>query len=126
MVTVSELVDPGNYYFWIITVGIIIAIIGLLKGKIQMLFTITSFAYPNAKFNAIGNDYVRKHELEALIEARSFQDATGMLATRNYPLKEAKNVTEAESLLDDYNIKTLEAILQDIPTAEYQSRSVQI
>ena len=89
MVSAADLADPGNYYFWIITLGIAVAILGLLKGKIQMLFTITSFAYPNAKYNAMGNDYVKKPELEALIEARSFQDAVGILATRNYPIKEA-------------------------------------
>jgi vacuolar-type H+-ATPase subunit C/Vma6 len=81
-----------------------------------MLFTITSFAYSNAKFNAIGNDYVRKPELEALIEARSFQDAVGILATHNYPVKDAKDIDDAENLLDDHNIKTIEDILHDIPT----------
>jgi V/A-type H+-transporting ATPase subunit C len=116
LVAVSELADPGNYYFWIITTGIAIAVIGLLKGKIQMLFTITSFAYPNAKFNAIGNDYVKKPELEALIEARSFQDAVGILSTRNYPLKDARNARDSESIMDEYNIKSIEDILQDIPS----------
>ncbi len=115
MVTIAELVDPGNYYFWIITVAITIAIIGLLKGKIQMLFTITSFAYPNAKFNAIGNDYVRKRELESLIEARNLHDAIGILNTRNYPLKDVRSAENAELLLDEYNLKSLEDILQDIP-----------
>jgi vacuolar-type H+-ATPase subunit C/Vma6 len=115
LVTVAELVDPGNYYFWIITIGIAIAIIGLLKGKIQMLFTITSFAYPNAKFNAIGNDYVKKPELEGLIEARNLNDAMGILTTRKYPVKDVKNIKDAENLLDDYNIKSMEDILQDIP-----------
>jgi V/A-type H+-transporting ATPase subunit C len=117
LVTVSDLTDPGNYYFWIITIGIAVAIIGLLKGKIQMLFTITSFAYPNAKYNALGNDYVKKHELEALIEARSFQDAAGILSTRNYPVKDAKSTDDAETILDEYNIKSLEEILHDVPVA---------
>ncbi len=116
MVTVAELADPGNYYFWVITVSITLAIIIILKGKIQMLYTITSFAYPNAKFNAVGNDYIKKSELEALIEARSFQDASGILATRNYPVKDAKHADEAESSLNEYNIKSLEDILHDIPT----------
>ena len=107
MVTVSELADPGNYYFWIITLSITFAIILILKGKLQMLFTITSFAYPNAKFNAIGNDYVKKPELESLIEARSYQDAVGILSTRNYPLKDTISIDEAEILLDEYNIKSI-------------------
>ncbi len=115
MVTVAELADPNNYYFWVITLAIAFSIIIILKGKLQMLFTITSFAYPNAKFNAIGNDYVKKHELEALIEARNFQDAVGILSTRNYPLKESKNVDDAEIMLENYNVKSLEDILQDIP-----------
>lgn len=115
MVTVSELADPGNYYFWIITFSITFAIIFILKGKLQMLFTITSFAYPNAKFNAIGNDYVKKPELEALIEARSYQDAAGILSTHNYPLKDTRSADDAEILLDEYNIKSIEDILQDIP-----------
>jgi vacuolar-type H+-ATPase subunit C/Vma6 len=115
LVTIAELADPGNYYFWIITTGITIAIIGLLKSKIQMLFTITSFAYPNAKFNAIGNDFVRKHELEALIEARNMNDAMGLLSSRNYPLKDVKNADEAELVLDEYNVKTIEETIQDIP-----------
>ncbi len=115
MVTVAELMDPGNYYFWIITITIIFAILGILKGKIRMLFTITSFAYPNAKFNAIGNDYVKRIELEALIEARNLQDAAGILGTKNYPLKDVRTADETEKVLDEYNIKLLENILQDIP-----------
>ena len=115
MVTVADLVDPGNFYFWIITTGIAVAILGLLKGKIQMLFTITSFAYSNAKFNAMGNDYVEKRELEALIEARSFNDAVSILNTKKYPLKDVRTHEDAETLLDEYNIKSLEDILQDIP-----------
>jgi vacuolar-type H+-ATPase subunit C/Vma6 len=116
LVTVAELADPGNYYFWIITIAITVAILGILKSKIQILFTITSFAYPNAKFNAIGNDYVKKGELEALIEARSFQDATSILGTHNYPVKDAHNMDDAETMLDEYNLKTIEDILHDIPS----------
>jgi vacuolar-type H+-ATPase subunit C/Vma6 len=115
LVTAADLADPGNFYFWIITIGITVAIIGILKGKIQLLFTITSFAYPNAKFNAIGNDYVKKPELEVLIEARSLNDAMGILNTRNYPLKDVHDSSEAETILDEYNIKSLKDILQDIP-----------
>ena len=115
MVTAVELADPGNYYFWVITTSIALAVLGILKGKIQMLVTITSFAYPNAKFNAMGNDYVKKLELEALMEARSFQDATGILATKNYPLKESKNANNSEALLNEYSLKSLQDILQDIP-----------
>jgi len=115
LVTVTELSDPGNYYFWVITLSITFAIIIILKGKLQMLFTITSFAYPNAKFNAIGNDYVKKSELESLIESRNFQDAVGILSTRNYPLKDSKHIDEAEAILDEHNIKSITDILQHIP-----------
>jgi vacuolar-type H+-ATPase subunit C/Vma6 len=115
LVTLSELADPNNVYFWIITLTITLAILFILKSKIQMLMTITSFAYPNAKFNAVGNDYVRKAELEALIEARSFQDAAGILGTHNYPVKESRHADEAEAVLDEHNVKSLEEIMQDIP-----------
>ena len=115
MVTAAELADPNNIYFWIITLGITLAIIGLLKGKIRMLLTITSFAYPNAKFNAIGNDYVKKPELEALIEARSVNDAIGLLNTRDYPLKDVRTAEDAEKVLDEHNLKTLEGLMYDIP-----------
>jgi ATP synthase A1 C subunit len=115
LVTAAELADPNNIYFWIITVGITLTIIGLLKGKIQMLMTITSFAYPNAKFNAIGNDYVKKPELEALIEARSVNDAIGLLNTRDYPLKDVRTAEDAEKVLDEHNLKTLEGLMYDIP-----------
>jgi V/A-type H+-transporting ATPase subunit C len=111
----DELLNPGNIYFWILVVGLITIIVFIIKGKIKMLMVITSFMYPNAKLHAMGNDYVKQDELEALLESRRFADAINLMSTKNYPVKDVKDINKAESILDKYNIESIEHALIDCP-----------
>jgi vacuolar-type H+-ATPase subunit C/Vma6 len=111
----DDLLNPGNIYFWIIVVGLTAMIIFITKGKIKMLMVITSFMYPNAKLHAVGNEYVKSDELEALLESRRFADAVNVMSTKNYPVKDIKSINDAESVLDKYNIESIEHALIDCP-----------
>ena len=71
--------------------------------------------YPNAKFQAMGNDYVKAEELEGLIETRRFTDAVNAMVAKNYPVKDVKNINEAEIVLDKLNIDSIEQALADCP-----------
>ncbi len=111
----DDLLNPGNIYFWIIVVGLTAMIIFITKGKIKMLMVITSYMYPNAKLHAMGNEYVKSDELEALLESRRFADAVNVMSTKNYPVKDIKSVNDAESVLDKYNMESIEHALIDCP-----------
>ncbi len=111
----NDIMDPGNIYFWILVFGITSVILFIIKGKIKMLMVITSYMYPNAKLQALGNDYVKTDELEALIETRRFPDAINAMTAKNVPVKDVKNFSDAEVLLDKLNINSIEQALIDCP-----------
>lgn len=111
----DDLLNPGNIYFWILVVGIAMVIVLITKGMIKMLLVITSFMYPNAKLQAIGNDYVKTDELEALMESRRFPDAVNAMVAKNVPIKDVSDFNEAEVLLDKLNITSIEQALIDCP-----------
>ncbi|MCK5559988.1 MAG: V-type ATPase subunit, partial [Thermoplasmata archaeon] len=111
----DDLLNPGNIYFWILVVGITMVIIFITKGTIKMVMVITSFMYPNAKLQAIGNDYVKTDELEALMETRRFPDAVNAMVAKSVPIKDVRDFNEAEVLLDKLNITSIEQALIDCP-----------
>ena len=85
-------------------------------GKIRLLRLWVQFAYPNAKVSAIGNDYVRKGELETVIESRSLAEAVNLVNSRTFPLKDLKSLPEIERTLDNININAQQSMITDAPS----------
>lgn len=96
---------------FLITIVIIVAIL-LKEGR---GFTgVIKFAYPNAKYNAIGNPYVLKEKLDSILELKSLQEFVNVLE-KEYNLKEIKDIEELEDALIKYRSHCFHDILNDSP-----------
>jgi len=96
--------DPYNYPFWVFIAAIII---GVLGGISRTFSTYVSFAYPNAKYEAMGNPYVTDKELSRIVESSDltgFKDALN--ASKDYDLS-GESSEEVQQSLDDNLIQTI-------------------
>lgn len=93
------LFDPNSPFIWIIIILIILFVIAIFSRSFS---TYVKFVYPNAKFEAIGNPFVKEHELIKLIENKDLES-----------LKEALNQTKDYKISGD-SIKDIQKSLDDI------------
>ncbi len=102
--------DPYNYPFWVFIAAIII---GVLGGISRPFSTYVSFAYPNAKYEAMGNPFVTDKELNRIVES---SDITGfkdtLNASKDYNLS-GESTTEIQQSLDDNLIQTIEMMQKE-------------
>jgi len=102
--------DPYNYLFWIFIAAIII---GVLGGISRPFSTYVSFAYPNAKYEAMGNPFVTDKELNRIVE---LSDLTGfkdtLNASKDYNLS-GESTNEVQQSLDDNLIQTIEMMKKE-------------
>jgi V/A-type H+-transporting ATPase subunit C len=102
--------DPYNYPFWVIIFSIIV---GVIVAIARPFSTYVMFAYPNAKYEAIGNSHVTERELSRIItstDLSSFKDALN--ASKDYKLT-GDNTYDIQQSLDDNLIQTIEMIKKD-------------
>ncbi len=102
--------DPYNYPFWILIVAIIFGVIALISRPFS---TYVMFAYPNAKFEAIGNPFITEKELSRVMDTKdlsAFKDTLN--ASKNYDLS-GDNTHEIHQSLDDNLIRTIEMMKKD-------------
>ena len=111
----DQLMDPNTPLFWVF-IGIISAIVTMIIWKrFKFIIVLMKFSYPNAKFNAMGNKYVLRQELERLIVTRNLTDATNLIISRDYQFKELRSIDELEHALDRTNLDFFDLILKDAP-----------
>jgi V/A-type H+-transporting ATPase subunit C len=104
------ILDPYNYPFWILIASVIIAVLGLMARPFS---TYVMFAYPNAKYEAIGNPYISEKELNRVIETRdlvNFKDALN--ASKDYELS-GENSSEVQESLDVNLIQTIKMMQKE-------------
>jgi len=102
--------DPNNYPFWIILLSVLAIIILFILRSFSIYF---KFVYPNAKFEAIGNPFIKEKELDNVTESK---DILSFMETIN-KLKEYKiSGTDTYSIqksLDDSFIQTIYMMRND-------------
>jgi len=102
--------DPYNYPFWVFIAAIII---GVLGGISRPFSTYVSFAYPNAKYEAMGNPFVTDKELSRIVES---SDLTGLKdalnASKDYDLT-GESTFDVQQSLDDNLIQTIELMRKE-------------
>ena len=98
--------------FYIISIVIIMISVFISKGR--GLTAIVKFAYPNAKYNAMGNPYVLKEKIEPLLDSKNLQEFINILE-KEYNLKEIKNIEEVEDTLKKVKASCFQDILNDSP-----------
>jgi V/A-type H+-transporting ATPase subunit C len=104
------ILDPYNYPFWILIASVIIAVLGLMARPFS---TYVMFAYPNAKYEAIGNPFISEKELNRVIETKdliNFKDALN--ASKDYELS-GENTLELQLALDDNLIQTIKMMQKE-------------
>ena len=102
--------DPYNYPFWVIIAAILVGIFGLIS---RPFLTYVMFAYPNAKFEAMGNPYITEKELNRIVDSKdlsSFKDVLN--SSKDYELS-GDNAKEIQQSLDDNLIRTIEMMRKD-------------
>ena len=102
--------DPYNYPFWVLVTAIIAGVIVVISRPFS---TYVMFAYPNAKFEAIGNPFVTERELSRVVDSRDlsgFKDALN--ASKDYDLS-GDNTYEIQQSLDNNLTQTIEMMQKD-------------
>ena len=102
--------DPYNYPFWVIIAAIIVGIIALISRPFS---TYVMFAYPNAKFEAIGNPFITEKELNRIVDSKDLSSFKDVLNTsKDYELT-GDNANEIQQSLDDSFIQTIKMMQKD-------------
>lgn len=80
---IMRLEDPVILAFAAIMIAIVTVVI-FFVAYYRTVITIASFAYPNAKFKALGTQYVERERVQGLMEASNVQDALAELMREGY------------------------------------------
>jgi V/A-type H+-transporting ATPase subunit C len=102
----------------VIIAGAVLITIILLMSYFNILITIASFSYPNARLKAMGNPFVRKKKLNALIELSGAQEAAMEISKEGYDLPqniEKVGTKEAERKLEMAQVEFLHKVMNSNP-----------
>jgi V/A-type H+-transporting ATPase subunit C len=102
----------------IIIAGAVLITIILLMSYFNILITIASFSYPNARLKAMGNPFVRKKKLSGLIELSGAQEAAMEISKEGYDLPqniEKVGTLEAERKLEIAQVAFLQKVISSNP-----------
>ncbi|UCF08252.1 MAG: V-type ATPase subunit [Thermoplasmata archaeon] len=98
--------------------GAILITIILLMSYFNVLVSIASFAYPNARLRAMGNPYVRKNRIAELMELAGLTEVAQELAREGYkvpPNIESAGLLETERELELAQVNFLRKTLASSP-----------
>lgn len=91
---------------------IIISVLFIIK--FSGLTSVIKFAYPNAKYNAMGNPYVREDKLDSLLDLKNLHEFINVLE-KEYNFKEEKDVEDIENSLIKSRNASFQGIINDSP-----------
>lgn len=104
------LFDPGNFIVWILIVSIIIGAVAVIS---RPFASFVQFAYPNAKYEAIGNPYIKKSNCEKISESETLDQFIDQLNTQKDYQIQASTASEIQTRLDDHFIAMIDQMKQD-------------
>jgi len=99
-------------------IEIIISIIGIsVAAKMLPQFILLSrFAYSNAKFSAVPNEYIKEKEIARLLESKNLEDFKNNVVSRDFIL-EGSNAEEIQRSIDKSLIEIVKMAKNDSPPA---------
>ncbi len=104
------LLDPHNLPFWILVSSIMVVVIALIS---RSFITNIMFAYPSAKFEAIGNPYITEKELSNIVESKNLKELTESLnSSKDYNVA-GDDTYSIQKSLDENLIQTIEMMRKD-------------
>jgi len=102
--------DPYNYPFWIFITAVLVGAMLVISRPFS---TYVKFAYPNAKFEAVGNPFIKDKELNRLLDSKDLSEFKDSLNTlKDYDIT-GKNSQEIQQSLDDALIQTVDISRKD-------------
>lgn len=97
-----------------IEIVIIIALIALMARFLPSLILLSQFSYPNAKFSAIENKFLKEKELTKLLECKNLEELKNNVISRDFII-EGENVKEMQESIEKSLIKLLLMAKNDSP-----------
>ena len=102
--------DPHQIPFWILLSSILVVVIGLV---FRSFITNIIFAYPSAKFEAIGNPYINEKNLSGIVESKNLNDFKETLnASKDYTIV-GDDVYSVQTSLDHNFLQTIDMMRKD-------------
>jgi V/A-type H+-transporting ATPase subunit C len=102
--------DPYNYPFWIFITAVLVGAMLVISRPFS---TYVKFAYPNARFEAVGNPFIKDKELNRLLDSKDLSEFKDSLNTlKDYDIT-GKNSQEIQQSLDDALIQTVDISRKD-------------
>jgi vacuolar-type H+-ATPase subunit C/Vma6 len=108
----AELARPYTWY--IVGIGSAAAL-AVVTWRMRWLGSVIRFAYPNARYNTIGNRYVKQHDLEVLVASNSFQEVLSLIHVEEVNLKDIRDYRTFEGTFYNYHLKSMEEFLKKVP-----------
>lgn len=95
---------------------VIVALIGLAIATkaLPSLILLTKFAYPNAKFSAIENTYLKERELTKLLEIENLKQLKENIISRDFMIK-GETINEMQKSVDESLAKIILMAKNDSP-----------
>ena len=79
------IMDPNSYPFWIIVISVIALAVAVI---FRPFSSYMKFVYPNAKYETIGNRYIKEKELNSIVETASIDSFKEKLnSSKDYEIK---------------------------------------
>ena len=104
------LLDPHNLPFWILVSSFIVVVFALIS---RSFITNIIFAYPSAKFEAIGNPYITEKELNNIVESKNLKEFIESLnSSKDYNLV-GEDTDSIQKSLDENLIQTIDMMRKD-------------
>jgi len=104
------ILDPNSIFFWILVIVVIAGAVAIISRPFS---TYIKFVYPNAKFEATGNPYVKDKGLSSIINSKDLSDFKESLnASKDYNIK-GKNSYEVQESLDEAFLQTIKMMKKD-------------
>ncbi len=102
---------------WLMTLAVTIGVLVALKRSFSGFSLAMGFAYPNARFTAMGNEYITRSGVQKLKEARSLEEAVNSLSSRDYefPAEASGDVEVAAAALSDIETRFFSIMIDEIP-----------
>jgi len=106
----DQLFDPSNPTLWILLISVIASAIIIMS---RPFATFVKFAYPNAKFEAMGNPYLKGSALKKLMEAPNLSGFVEQLnSDKDYNVS-GETAKEIQQQLDQQFLQSIEMMKQD-------------
>jgi len=98
-------------YLILLLAGVLAA---LLYYSWERLVAFFGAAYPNARYSAMGNEFITRSGISRVLGAGGFQEAVSTASNRDIPLQETDmDLIEAE--IDSLMVKNLEMVREEMP-----------